>query len=150
MTAKRMYNYEAAFLLSQATAADLGTAIAHINDILVTRGHATILAMKKWDDRRLAFEVDGQKRGVYILTYFRAAGTDVAHIERDCNLSEKILRAMILRADHLTDEEIASHDGRKELEAEARMRSDKPATPAPAETAPPEATPTEAEAPAEA
>ncbi|MBX3384425.1 MAG: 30S ribosomal protein S6 [Phycisphaeraceae bacterium] len=141
MPAKRMYNYEAAFLLSQSTAADLAGAIAHINDILVTRGHAQILAMKKWDDRRLAYEIDGQKRGVYILTYFRAAGTDVAHIERDCNLSEKIMRTMILRADHLTDEEIASHDGRKELEAEARMRSDKPAQPA-AETP--------AEAPAEA
>lgn len=121
---KRMYNYEAMFLLSQATAAAFGDAITHINEILA-RGHAEIIAMKKWDERRLAFEVDGQKRGVYILTYFRAPGPDVAHIERDCNLSEKIMRVLILRADHLTDEEMKSFDARKELEIEAKMRSER-------------------------
>jgi small subunit ribosomal protein S6 len=121
---KRMYNYEAMFLLSQATAAAFGDAITHINEVLA-RGHAEIIAMKKWDERRLAFEVDGQKRGVYILAYFRAPGPDVAHIERDCNLSEKIMRVLILRADHLTEEEMKSFDARKELEIEAKMRSER-------------------------
>ncbi len=121
---KRMYNYEAMFLLSQATAAAFSEAIAHINEVLA-RGHAELIAMKKWDERRLAYEVDGQKRGVYILAYFKAPGPDIAHIERDCNLSEKIMRVLILRADHLTLEEMTSLDGRKELEIEAKMRSER-------------------------
>lgn len=142
MADKRVYLYEAMFLISQATAAELGAAIDHIKDVLA-RGHAEIVAMKKWDDRRLAYEIKGQKRGVYILVYFKAPGIDVAHIERDCNLSEKIMRALILRADHITEEEAANTDARKELEVEARMRSDKPAAPAapaaPAEPAEPAA-----------
>jgi len=121
---KRMYNYEAMFLLSQATAAAFSEAIAHINEVLA-RGHAELIAMKKWDERRLAYEVDGQKRGVYILAYFKAPGPDIAHIERDCNLSEKIMRVLILRADHLTLEEMTSLDGRKQLEIEAKMRSER-------------------------
>lgn len=129
MTAKRTYSYEAMFLLSQAVAADLGGAVDHIKEILA-RGHAEIIAMKKWDDRRLAYEIKGQKRGVYILAYFKAAGTDVAHIERDCNLSEKVLRALILRADHLTVDEMTALDGRKELDIEAKLRGEKPAAPA--------------------
>ena len=129
MADKRVYMYEAMFLLSQATAAELSTALDHIKEVL-DRGHAEIVAMKKWDDRRLAYEIKGQKRGVYILVYFKAPGTDIAHIERDCNLSEKIMRAMILRADHLTEDEAKNLDARKELEVEAKMRADKAPEPA--------------------
>lgn len=140
MADKRVYMYEAMFLLSQATAAELGSAIEHIKEVLA-RGHAEIVAMKKWDDRRLAYEIQGQKRGVYILIYFKAPGVDVAHIERDCNLSEKIMRAMILRADNMTEEEARNTDGRAELEAEARLRSDKSAAPVAATVTTPAAAP---------
>lgn len=125
MPGKREYNYEGMFLLSQAVAADLNGAVAHINEIMA-RGHAQVLAMKKWDDRRLAYEIKGQKRGVYILVYFKAPNDSLAHIERDCNLSEKILRMLITRADHLTLEEMQAFDDRKSLETESRLRGDKP------------------------
>lgn len=125
MAEKRINTYEAMFLLSPAVAADLGGALAHINEIL-QRGHAEVIAMKKWFEGRLAYEVKGQKRGVYILTYFNAPAGDIAHIERDCNLSEKIMRALILRCDHLSVEEIGTYDGRKELEIESKMRASQP------------------------
>jgi small subunit ribosomal protein S6 len=136
MPGRRIYQYEAMFLISQAVAADLGAAVDHIKEIL-HRAQAELLAMRKWDDRRLAYEVKGQKRGVYILTYFNAPNDQLAHIERDCNLSEKILRVQILRADHLTIEEIQVNDGRKELDAEIKMRGSAPAPVAPAADAEP-------------
>ncbi|MBL8964798.1 MAG: 30S ribosomal protein S6 [Phycisphaeraceae bacterium] len=121
MPGRREYTYEAMFLFSQGVAADLGGAIDHLKEI-IARGHGEILAMRKWDDRRLAYEIDGQKRGVYILVYFKAPNDQLSHIERDCNLSEKVLRVLILRADHLSIEEIQAADARKELDAEIRMR----------------------------
>lgn len=134
MSENRVYAYEAMFLLGQAQAADLGGAVAHIQEIMA-RGHAEILAMRKWDERRLAYEIRGQKRGTYILVYFKAPGKDVAHIERDCNLSERILRTLILRADHMTEEQMRSADARKELEVEAKLRAERPAAVAPAPVA---------------
>jgi small subunit ribosomal protein S6 len=135
MPGRREYTYEAMFLLSQAVAADLGGAVEHVKEIL-GRGQAEILSMRKWDDRRLAYEIDGQKRGVYILVYFKAPNDQLTHIERDCNLSEKILRKMILRADHLSPDEIQAADGRKELDAEIRLRGTQgAATEAPAPAA---------------
>jgi small subunit ribosomal protein S6 len=131
MSENRVYAYEAMFLLGQAQAADLAGAVAHINEIMA-RGHAEILGMRKWDERRLAYEIRGQKRGTYILVYFKAPGKDVAHIERDCNLSERILRTLILRADHMTEEQMRSADARKELEIEAKLRAERPAAVAPA------------------
>ena len=122
MPEKRSYTYEAMFLIGQAAAADLSGVIDHIKEILA-RGHAEIIAMRKWDERRLAYEIKKQKRGLYILCYFKAPNDQLGHIERDCNLSEKVVRALILRADHLTPDEILATDGRTELEVEAKLRA---------------------------
>lgn len=125
-TATETRLYEAMFLLNQAVAADLGGAVQHINEILA-RGEAEVVAMRKWDERRLAFEIDKQKRGCYILAYFTAPTHGVAHIERDCNLSEKVMRVLIIRAEHMTVEEAAAADDRRGLETEARLRAERPA-----------------------
>jgi len=121
MATKRVYTYEAMFLLSQAVAADLNGAIDHIKDI-ISRGHGEIVAMRKWDERRLAYEIDGQKRGYYILCYFKAPGESLSHIERDCNLSEKLLRSMVTRADHLTEEQLRNAEAMQRTADEARLR----------------------------
>ena len=128
-TPARHYYYEGMFLFGQAAGADLGGAVEHVKEIL-SRGHAEIVALRKWDERRLAYEIAGQKRGLYVLAYFKAPNDQLAHVERDCNLSEKIARALILRADHLTVEEMQAADGRKELETEIKLRAERPAVPA--------------------
>ncbi|HYE01918.1 MAG TPA: 30S ribosomal protein S6 [Phycisphaerales bacterium] len=120
----RTNTYEAMFLLGQAQAADLGGAVAHIREVLGKAG-ATIVAMRKWDERRLAFEIQKQKRGVYILVYFTCNARNLAQIERSFNLSERVLRHLIIRADHLTPEEIQAADSQKELEVEARLRAER-------------------------
>ena len=122
MAENRTYFYEGMFLIGQAAAADLSAVIDHIKEILA-RGHAEVIAMRKWDERRLAYEIKKQKRGLYILVYFKAPGGSLAHIERDCNLSEKLLRVMLLRCDHLTLDEMAAADGREALDTEARLRA---------------------------
>jgi small subunit ribosomal protein S6 len=125
----RINNYEAMFLLNQAVAADLGGAVTHIREIL-DKADAQIIAMKKWDERRLAYEIDKQKRGVYILVYFSCNARNVTQIERSCNLSERIMRHLIIRAEHMTTEEMQAADAQKELETEARLRSERAANPA--------------------
>lgn len=114
--------YEGMYLISQQVAATFGEAINHIRETIESAG-GHIIAMKKWDERRLAYEIDKQKRGVYILCYFEAPTSALIKIENSCNLSEQIMRAMFLRADHLSPEEIASSDERQALEDEARLRA---------------------------
>ncbi len=121
MPQQRTNQYEALFLISQGVAAEFQGVIDHINEIF-RRGHAEVVSMKKWDERRLAYEIDKQKRGVYILAYFTAPAASIDHIHRDVNLSEKIMRCMIIRADHLTVEEMQAADARQVMEDEARLR----------------------------
>lgn len=117
----RSFYYEAMFLVPQSTAADLNTVTDHITGIL-TKSHARIVALKKWDERRLAFEIKKQKRGIYFLAYFESDPVNLAHIERDSNLSETILRVLVTRADHLTEEEMIAADARQLLADEAELR----------------------------
>jgi small subunit ribosomal protein S6 len=97
--------YEGMFLINQQTGGDLAESLDFIREIL-TRANAEIVVLRKWDERRLAFPIEGQKRGLYILALFRVPGVQIANIERDCNLSEKVMRAMMIRADHLGETEI--------------------------------------------
>jgi len=120
----RIGTYEVMFLVSQAQAAMLGGLLQHINDILARSG-GEVLAMKKWDERRLAYEIDKQKRGVYILAYIACPTENVHEIERASNISEQIMRVLITKADHLSEEEIRANDERTDLENEARLRGER-------------------------
>jgi small subunit ribosomal protein S6 len=132
----RTYTYEGLFLFPQAAVADLQGAADHVLEIL-NRAGAQIISFKKWDERRLAYEIRGNKRGLYFLAYFKVNGSKFPQIERDCNLSETLLRAMITRADHVTDEMMQAAEGRAQLADEIKLRATQPAaipepTPVPA------------------
>lgn len=120
----RIGTYEVMFLVSQAQAAMLGGLLQHINDILARSG-GEVLAMKKWDERRLAYEIDKQKRGVFILSYFTCPTDMISKLERDAQISSRILRLLVIKADHLTEEEILANDERQALADEARFRAER-------------------------
>lgn len=71
---------------------------------LMERAEAEIILCQKWDERRLAFNIKGRKRGVYVLVYCKAASDKIAGLERDAKLSEQILRILVIRADDVTPE----------------------------------------------
>jgi len=97
--------YEGMFLFPAGASAELEKAQTTVRSMIERHG-GSILVLKKWDERKLAYELDGQKRGVYIIAYFTAPGTTVAGIERDVNLSEEILRVLVTDASHLNQEEM--------------------------------------------
>jgi small subunit ribosomal protein S6 len=94
------------FLVDSAEAAtDWDGVTATIKNILEKAG-SEIVSMRKWDERKLAYEIGGKGKGTYILCYFKAEGKRLRDIERDIQLSERIMRALILCAEHITTEDI--------------------------------------------
>lgn len=92
--AKRLY--EGMFLVDSAqAAADWEATLSVINNIL-QRADAEVVSMRKWQDRKLAYDIDHKTRGTYILCYFNASGERIAGIEKDVLLSEKVMRVLIL------------------------------------------------------
>ena len=121
MTDTPTSTYEGIFLFPQAVISDMQAAVDHVNSIL-DRADAEVVAMQKWDERRLAYDIASNKRGLYILTYFKSDRSRIPGIERDCNLSELMLRSMILRAEHVPAEEIEAANQREALDDEIKLR----------------------------
>jgi small subunit ribosomal protein S6 len=91
--------YECMFLLdTNKVAGDVAEATKQLHAIL-EKNQAEILASRPWDERRLAYPVKNHKKGLYYLTYFRTDSQKVVGIEKDCVLSEIILRMLVLHVD---------------------------------------------------
>ena len=110
--------YEAMFLVDSAQAADWDATITTLKDVL-KRADAEIVSIRKWDDRRLAYEIGRKNRGMYILCYFRADGEKIQEIERAVQLSERIMRVLILSAEQMTAEDIEKDTPASRAEKEA-------------------------------
>jgi small subunit ribosomal protein S6 len=98
--------YEGMFLIDSAEAAKDWDGIIETITKMLTKIHAEIISIRKWDERPLAYKIRKCERGTYILSYFRAEGPRIGQLERDVELSERIIRALILNAEHLTDEDL--------------------------------------------
>src|SRR3954464_12280061 len=119
------------FLLdSTKVAVSWDESVKHVHDIL-SKHQSEIVASRQWDERRLAYSVDGDKKGTYLLTYFKADGTAVKEIVADCHLSDVILRELILKVhpklvDHLVTQAMTSTPGESEDGGREEEHDDRP------------------------
>jgi len=133
--------YEGMFLVDSAKAAsDWDGVNAAIKKIL-DRAGAEVVSMRKWDDRRLAYDIRSTSRGTYMLCYFKAEGQKIQGIEKDVQLSENIIRVLILSTEQMTQEDIDKDTpatktekekaiAEQPKEAEVSKQSDQPEEPA--------------------
>jgi small subunit ribosomal protein S6 len=118
--------YEGMFLVDSAYAAsDWDGVISSITRIL-ERVKAEIISIKKWDERKLAYSINGKTRGTYILCYFRAHGRKIRDIEKAVQLSEQVMRVLILNAERMTKEDIEKETPAAKAEKEKDKRKDSP------------------------
>jgi len=103
LSVKRVY--EAMFLFDSTTGSTWERVEEQVKR-LMERAEADLIRMKKWDDRRLTYEVQGHKRGTYVLAFFKAPTDKIAGMERDVQLSEEILRVLIICRGHMTEEKL--------------------------------------------
>jgi|APSaa5957512535_1039671.scaffolds.fasta_scaffold00854_23 ribosomal protein S6 len=97
--------YEGMFIISDAVAgADWETAVKHVEDLLKNRG-AEILKSEKWEERKFAYKLKGHKRGTYLLVYFNAPTDSISLIKRDFELSDNVLRTLVVRVDKIRESE---------------------------------------------
>jgi ribosomal protein S6 len=67
----------------------------HVRDLL-EKNAAELVYSERWPDRKLSYEIKGCKKGTYYLTYFKGPPTAVQGLTRDCELSERVLRLLVL------------------------------------------------------
>jgi small subunit ribosomal protein S6 len=102
--------YEGMFILDPGRySRDPGAVSQQISDLITQHG-GEMLAARLWDERKLAYPIKGHKKGVYWLTYFRMPGGDgLTNLERQCEISDEILRNLVLRVDDRIADALVQH-----------------------------------------
>ena len=60
-----------------------------------TKHKAKVLSSRRWDERRLAYPINGQIRATYLLIYISIPTDEIPVLRRDLQFSDSILRYMI-------------------------------------------------------
>ena len=98
-----MRMYEGLFLIDNAHAnTEWDNVVKHIHDILQKNGAET-LKTEKWGEKKLAYKIKSHKRGTYLLVHFNAKNSAIATIRRDFQLSDYIVRFLIVKDDKIEE-----------------------------------------------
>jgi len=92
----RQHFYEGMFLVDSGKfATDSEGVIGEIMSVLAKAG-ATVVAHRPWQDGKLAYEINGMKKGLHYIVCFTMRGAGMKTLIRQCQLNETIIRQMII------------------------------------------------------
>lgn len=73
---------------------------------LVEKHHGKVLSARRWEERKLAYPIRQRRRGTYLLSYAEIAPADVAGLRRELDLTENVLRYLILSTESVPAQEL--------------------------------------------
>jgi small subunit ribosomal protein S6 len=67
------------------------------------------LVSRLWNEQRLAYPIDGHKKGTYWLTYLRLDSDKLTDLTRDLRINETVMRQLTLKVDPRLVEALVEH-----------------------------------------
>lgn len=114
-----MKHYEGMFVVQNREGQKEPDPMVELITGLITKSGGELVSIEKWDDRKLAYDIDGHSQGIFYLTYFTGDENTVQKLRRECRLSDTILRALFLAIDKIpTPEDVHRQSGRVPRAAE--------------------------------
>lgn len=101
--------YECLFLLDANKYARDPSGVAGKLPESITSLGGEVLANRLWAESKLAYPIEGHKKGVYWLTYFRMPTDQLTTFNRTCQLNEDILRQLVVKVDPRLVDVLVSH-----------------------------------------
>lgn len=90
-------HYEGMFILDSGRfGADPDAAAREIGGVIDKIG-ATMVAHRPWQDAKLAYPINGHRKGLYYLTFFTSDSSAVNEINNIVRLNDNILRHLVIR-----------------------------------------------------
>lgn len=94
-----MKKYELMFIIDPTVLEEGREAVlTKVNGILTSAG-ATVLKSEKWGERKLAYPINKKKTGFYVLTTLEMDGTKLTEVETKLNITEEVMRYIIVKID---------------------------------------------------
>jgi small subunit ribosomal protein S6 len=76
---------------------------------LVAKCGGEVLVSRLWQEQRMAYPIDGHKKGAYWLTYFRLDSGKLADFNRDLRINEVIVRSLTLKVEPRLVDALVEH-----------------------------------------
>ncbi len=93
-----MRDYELVMIVSPEIAdEDVPAAVERVSQFIIDRG-GTIVQVDQWGRRRLAYPIRHFSEGTYVLTQFKSEPPLAAELEASLQISEEILRHLLVRS----------------------------------------------------
>lgn len=77
----------------------IASIIARYSEI-ITNMEGTIITAEKWAKRRLAYEINRIREGIYLIFVFKGTSELSDELDRLLKIDQEIMRHMIVRIDH--------------------------------------------------
>lgn len=124
--------YECLFLLdSNKYARDANGVSRQVNQ-LIENCEGNIRASRLWNEQRLAYPINGQRKGTYWLTYFDMDPTRLSEFNRACQLNPNVMRHLVLKHDDRLADTLVAHARGESVSPESdEPAGDKEAVPVP-------------------
>ena len=63
----------------------------------ITKQGGEILKSENWGTRKLAYELNKQDKGIYILLLFKSPPSTILELERFCKVTDTVIKFMVVR-----------------------------------------------------
>ncbi|TWT33263.1 30S ribosomal protein S6 [Blastopirellula retiformator] len=101
--------YEGLFILdSNRYARDPGGVAGQIQEYVEKLG-GELLVSRMWVEQRLAYPINGHRKGTYWLTYFSLESTKLTELTYQCNINDNFVRFMFVKHDPRISEMLIAH-----------------------------------------
>lgn len=101
--------YEGMFILDPNQYAREPAAVSGQVSTMIEKCGGEVLASRLWNEQRLAFPIQGHRKGTYWLTYFKMDTAGLADFRRACQLNDTVLRSLTLKVDPRLVDTLVAH-----------------------------------------
>jgi small subunit ribosomal protein S6 len=105
--------YEGMYLIDNAAVREDWSAAKTIVTDLIAKHGGEVYSARRWDERRLAYPIQGRNRATFLLTYYTVPAENIPALRRDVELNETIMRSLDLAVEAVPAEEaeLAAKEG---------------------------------------
>ncbi|HHX40913.1 MAG TPA: 30S ribosomal protein S6 [Armatimonadetes bacterium] len=92
-----MRDYELTYIIDPALEEDQVNALVERFSTLVTSNGGEVANVDRWEKRKLAYDINGRREGLYVVMTFRGTPELRSELDRQLRITEGVIRHLIVR-----------------------------------------------------
>jgi small subunit ribosomal protein S6 len=120
-----MRRYDLIFIVQPDLSEEETKAVTDRYGQIITAQKGSIIKIEDWGKRRLAYDINKQSKGTYVLVDFYGPGSMIHEIERNLKIDDNILKFLTVKTrDPFNPESLEEERKKKELLQEVQIIPD--------------------------